>query len=1729
MSIVICDTTPTNLPPLWDILKCEYIMTDSFHNNSDIDSFISTHRDKLLNLNTLGFMYDNNGQFRMFNGLASSTYFPEHFVYFLRKLQELSPAVIIDFITCNINTPPHIERIKQIEEDLKINIRYSIDETGMPSNWVMESDKTDIKDIYFTEKINDTSFTLGGSGAAYFSAYVDNSGNYWRAGKWTDLPQLSGYVAYEGNDISSIATYPGGDGGWFLIKTDGTAYYQGSGQYHSGLGHTNNVPTLTQITSLSGVSKIHGSYDNIIALMGDGTIRTWGYNSYGQLGNASTTHSSSPITPTLPSFTGSIVDVVASRGISAFLLDNGDVYCCGHTQSNTFTKLSTVSNVTKMIAFHTSSGIAFLDSSGVVKYIGTINGGVSSTTTGIANIFTHLNNYYYQLTNGTILNLNTSDTGLYNISTGASKQILNIVATENSGRLALLSDGTCVVIGGNSNGEYADGTTTTSSTWKAQGSFTNVQQVEAFYYTGYAVRTSTQVILTGSKAAHIKFLPNEFVKIDYFSNLNIKQIAHGQYHSAVLTHDGEVHVYNTNSYVSNSQFSFVHLSDFPAIERIACTDHTVYGLTSDGNFYGCGWDQEIGVPGVYRQVRQVGGSEFGINVVKIKTGNQGAVIQKSDGSLYSIGARHFQYSSVFRPSRITCIPADKTVDDYFIGQTYVGSFIKFTDGTWLRYGTEYYGDTKYYIDTNFDIDSSFKNTTGSPISNIIIGGGGYFITQNNTICRVGSVGYSNRSTVVVSDSNINGSHIVATGGDHLLAYKNGNIYGVGRNNGGEFGNGNTTNSYSSFILAKAEPNFAFSTNDFYVYPNLNPITQSYWIDIATTSSVLYAQPTSGKYLAENFILHGLPLTTDLSSSYVTWNNSNVGIIIDTGSEKTLDYMTIYMKQYMPTSLSISYSTDNSTWSNTSYNNINPYFFNTPSHKTLELGGITARYIKITTPTSSGLIVTIAQIGLFSPVNLTDHTTYQNTNTGIGTEITDTTTGLKYKKFYFNGQLSSLITGPDHANNLAVPYKTNINIPSTLGGYDVVGMLGRSLVNTSATSMSLPSTLKFIAGPSFSNHSTDTSGVTIPQSVEYIGGANDYSFHNLSNITEFSILNPDVEIGTNLAFYYLNKVQNATIYLPDKTKLNFNNLGASASTYGTITLSPNLYSDSALKTLLEGKGYTVAQATNLPVNNNPTPVWKADPLNTNSYSGSGGNLYNTYGMSSGTMQGVSTFNSANLGIRLTGGLLTPSMKMKTIAFWVKFVDFGNDGYVLDARSGGSGYVIFRNSSNYSFSGFDSTVYINSNATTFTNGTELITTHLQKDTWYHLVFTSTSQFTDDLRILDYYASTGGSVDAYLGPVDIFDTAISQTAVINLYNRDAERYSLPLNEGLVSYGGLTTRDISNRVLSIPEPDYRDYIVFDSTSLQSTLPTAGNDSASEKRSLLRQSIRNLKSITSLSGSRKLQIDTSLLSFSDIITSQTVTVVADNTEHNIYDFRNKALYATIDNVNDYVQVTTGISGNYLRITKSSDTTYLVSESGVENTRDEGYSALYDGLTYELGSVTIQPDIYVPCFAAGTLIHTPNGPVPIENIKDGDLIYTNNRQLQPATLHSRTIYETDSNTAPYVIKQHAIGHNLPSRDTIVSPHHAIYMSNGHFTFAPALAKMSNKVYQLPIGKEQIYYNIETPDYANTIMFANGLPVEPMAGQKIRSEYKIFYNNDDSNVLYKRYIIHKSLITRKLLK
>ncbi len=69
--------------------------------------------------------------------------------------------------------------------------------------------------------------------------------------------------------------------------------YNGQGQL--GNGTTANALNPVTVTSLSGVAQITGGYYHTCALLSDGTVRCWGYNAYGQLGDGSTTNRTTPV------------------------------------------------------------------------------------------------------------------------------------------------------------------------------------------------------------------------------------------------------------------------------------------------------------------------------------------------------------------------------------------------------------------------------------------------------------------------------------------------------------------------------------------------------------------------------------------------------------------------------------------------------------------------------------------------------------------------------------------------------------------------------------------------------------------------------------------------------------------------------------------------------------------------------------------------------------------------------------------------------------------------------------------------------------------------------------------------------------------------------------------------------------------------------------------------------------------------------------------------------------------------------------------------------------------------------------------------------------------------------------------------------------------------------------------------------------------------------------------
>jgi len=81
-------------------------------------------------------------------------------------------------------------------------------------------------------------------------------------------------------------------------------------------------------------------------------------------------------------------------------------------------------------------------------------------------------------------------------------------------------------------------------------------------------------------------------------------------------------------------------------------------------------------------------------------------------------------------------------------------------------------------------------------------------------------------------------------------------------------------------------------------------------------------------------------------------------------------------------------------------------------------------------------------------------------------------------------------------------------------------------------------------------------------------------------------------------------------------------------------------------------------------------------------------------------------------------------------------------------------------------------------------------------------------------------------------------------------------------------------------------------------------------------------------------------------------------------------------------------------------------------------------------------DLFPPCFAAGTVISTPDGEVPVENLDIGDLVLTKDHGPQAIRWVGRRKVVGRGKFAPILFKAGAIGN---ARDLRVSPQHRMLL------------------------------------------------------------------------------------------
>jgi hypothetical protein len=163
-----------------------------------------------------------------------------------------------------------------------------------------------------------------------------------------------------------------------------------------------------------------------------------------------------------------------------------------------------------------------------------------------------------------------------------------------------------------------------------------------------------------------------------------------------------------------------------------------------------------------------------------------------------------------------------------------------------------------------------------------------------------------------------------------------------------------------------------------------------------------------------------------------------------------------------------------------------------------------------------------------------------------------------------------------------------------------------------------------------------------------------------------------------------------------------------------------------------------------------------------------------------------------------------------------------------------------------------------------------------------------------------------------------------------------------------------------------------------------------------------------------------------------------------------------------------------------------------------GAATLNVGTTYAPGDFTASPDSgtgtlvvlpVTPCYAAGTGIATPDGDVAVEALRPGDAVLTREGP-RPVRWVGRFTVDLDrhpapAHAAPIRIRAHAMADNLPARDLLLSPDHAVLVGDVLMQ-AQSLVNGATILREPPRGRVT-YVHVELDRHA--ILFAEGLQAE----------------------------------------
>jgi alpha-tubulin suppressor-like RCC1 family protein len=254
-----------------------------------------------------------------------------------------------------------------------------------------------------------------------------------------------------------------------------------TGQLGNGTTTQSTLPVQVSLPSGTTVTAVAAGNATSLALTSTGQVLGWGRNASGQLGNGTTTDSSTPVLASLPSGTTVTAIATGSGTHSLALTSTGQVLAWGGNQSGQLGD-GTTTNSTTPVAVSLPSG---------TNVIAISTGGYHSLAlTSTGQVLAWGRNDWGQLGNGT--KIDSSTPVAVSLPSGTTAAAISGAELHS---LALTSTGSVLAWGRNANGELGIGTTVDSSVPVAVGlpSGTIVTAIATGMYHNLALTSTGQV------------------------------------------------------------------------------------------------------------------------------------------------------------------------------------------------------------------------------------------------------------------------------------------------------------------------------------------------------------------------------------------------------------------------------------------------------------------------------------------------------------------------------------------------------------------------------------------------------------------------------------------------------------------------------------------------------------------------------------------------------------------------------------------------------------------------------------------------------------------------------------------------------------------------------------------------------------------------------------------------------------------------------------------------------------------------------------------------------------------------------------------------------------------------------------------------------------------------------------------------------------------------------------